>query len=122
MLCCNGHLFEKPKDLDEARHHLLALSGRVHTLHSAVVLAANGQVVWSYADTARLWVRSISSEFVERYLARVGARVLASVGCYELERDGAHLIEKIEGDYFTVLGLPMFPLLEVLRSHNIIES
>ena len=112
----------KRQDLAEARRHLLTLSGRMHSLHSAVVLATDGKIVWSHVDTASLWVRSISSEFIERYLARVGARVLASVGCYELERDGTHLIEKIEGDYFTVLGLPMFSLLEALRRHNVIEN
>jgi len=122
VLYFDGKIFEKPSDMDEARANLLSFSGHMHTLHSAVVVVVDGKAIWSHVDVARIWIRHISPEFVGRYLARFGKSVLASVGCYELEGLGVHLIEKIEGDYFTVLGLPLLPLLDALRERDIIDS
>ncbi|MEO1609202.1 MAG: Maf family nucleotide pyrophosphatase [Pseudomonadota bacterium] len=122
ILSFDRRIYEKPQDYNQARAHLLAFSGHMHTLYSAVVLAAEGQVVWSHVDTACVWMRTVSPEFVGRYLARAGETALSSVGCYELEGVGLNLVEKVEGDYFTVLGLPMLPLLDELRRRDIIES
>ena len=122
VLYFDDRIYEKPVDMDQARAHLLAFGGHMHTLHSAVILAVDGEAVWSHVEVARVWMRHVSPEFVGRYLARVGDRALSSVGCYELEGYGVHLIEKIEGDYFTVLGLPLLPLLGVLRRRKIIDG
>jgi septum formation protein len=84
-------------------------------LHSGVVLAQGGTIVWAYSDQASLTMRTFSDAFLDHYLESVGDRVLLSVGCYQLEGPGIQLFEKIEGDYFTILGLPLLPLLHELR-------
>jgi len=122
ILAFDGRIFEKPADHNEARANLLALSGRSHALHSAVVLASDGEIVWAHIDSVQVKFRDLSPEFVGRYMARAGDGVLSSVGCYELEGLGVHLIEHIEGDYFSVLGLPLYALLAELRKLGAIES
>jgi nucleoside triphosphate pyrophosphatase len=107
--------FTKPVDADTAREQLHTLSGRTHELHSAVAVARDGRVVFSHLDTARLTMRTLSERFLDAYLAAAGSAVTASVGGYQLEGLGSHLFEKIEGDYFTILGLPLFALLGFLR-------
>jgi septum formation protein len=107
--------FTKPVDRDTAREQLRSLSGRTHELHSAVALARDGRVVSGHVDTARLTMRSLSERFLDAYLDAAGNSVTASVGGYQLEGLGSHLFEKIEGDYFTILGLPLFALLGFLR-------
>ena len=94
------------------------MRGKTHELISAVAVAYDGGVRWSYEDTARLTMRDMSNTFVGTYLAGMGDEVTQSVGAYKLEGLGIHLFNKVEGDYFTVLGLPMVPLLEFLRSRN----
>lgn len=110
--------FTKPVDRDTARAQLQALAGRTHELHSAVAVARDGRVLFSHVDTAKLTMRALSEGFVDRYLDAAGEAVLASVGGYQLEGLGSQLFERIEGDYFTVLGLPLFALLAYLRRES----
>src|SRR5215470_7528 len=107
--------FTKPVDRDTAREQLKTLAGRTHELHSAVAIARDGRVLFSHVDTAKLTMRSLSDRFLDAYLDTAGDAVLASVGGYQLEGLGSHLFERIEGDYFTILGLPLFALLGFLR-------
>ena len=113
-----GALIDKAGSLDEARERLQRLRGRPHQLHSAVVVASDGAPIWREVETATLWVRDISDAFLEAYLQENQADLLSSVGCYRLEGPGVQLFEKIEGDYFTILGLPMLGLLDLLRRHG----
>ncbi|HYW60509.1 MAG TPA: Maf family protein [Xanthobacteraceae bacterium] len=114
--------FTKPVDRDVAREQLRSLAGRTHELHSAVAVARDGRVVFSHADTARLTMRTLSERFLEAYLDAAGKSVSASVGGYQLEGLGSQLFEKIEGDYFTILGLPLFALLSFLRREGCLVS
>lgn len=118
-LACNGRLFDKPPTLAAARQQLTELGGQTHELHSAVVVAQNGARIWQAADHGRLTMRPFSDSFLDAYLARAGEAVCASVGAYQLEGLGAHLFSRIEGDYFTILGLPLLPLLAFLAGHGI---
>lgn len=113
-------LFAKPADMDEARRNLLAMRGKTHALHSAAVLVCDGTVLWSHSATAWLTMRDFSPEFLGRYLSLAGKDILGSVGCYRLEGPGVQLFEKIEGDWFTILGLPLLPLLQELRRRGAI--
>ncbi|WP_106754458.1 Maf family protein [Pannonibacter carbonis] len=108
--------FTKPADMEAARRQLLDLSGKTHELHSAVVLARGDEVLWRHVSTARLTMRALSPAEIGRYLALAGDAVLSSVGCYQLENVGVRLFERIEGDYFSILGLPLLPLLGELRA------
>jgi septum formation protein len=107
--------FTKPVDRETAREQLHALAGRTHELHSAVAVARDGRVVFGHVDTARLTMRTLSERFLDAYLDAAGSSVTKSVGSYQLEGLGSHLFERIEGDYFTILGLPLFALLGFLR-------
>jgi len=113
-----GVLVDKAESLEEARERLQRLRGRSHKLHSAVVVASGGAPIWREVETATLWMRDISDAFLEAYLQENQADLLSSVGCYRLEGPGVQLFEKIEGDYFTILGLPMLGLLDLLRRHE----
>lgn len=117
-----GVLYDKPADLAEARSHLAAIRGRGHALHGGIVAAERGEVVWRATETSRLWMRDFSDAFLDSYLARSGAALLASVGAYQLEGEGAQLFERIEGDYFAILGLPLLPLLGFLRERGAIPA
>lgn len=121
-LAFDGGLVSKAGSLDEARTRLTAMRGRPHQLHSGAALARNGQVVWAGADTATLHVRAFSDAFLDAYLAAEGEALLACVGSYRLEGLGAQLFERIEGDYFTVLGLPLWPVLAELRRAGVLAS
>ena len=108
--------FSKPADRAGARRQLAALRGQTHELHSAVALVRGSSVLFEHREVARLTMRSFSDQFLEAYLDAAGAAVTASVGAYQLEKVGIQLFERIEGDHFTILGLPVLPLLEFLRS------
>jgi septum formation protein len=112
--------FSKPAGRDQAREQLLALRGRTHSLHSAVAVLRDGTVMQECVAVARLTMRSFSDAFLERYLDEAGELVTASVGAYQLERTGVHLFEHIEGDHFTVLGLPLLPLLGFFRQQGFV--
>ena len=115
-------VFHKPTDLADAASHLQALSGVTHRLNSAVAIVSDGVVLWEHLAHAQLTMRPLTVEFIARHLARVGERALSSVGAYQLEGEGIQLFEKIEGDYFTILGLPMLPLLKKLRELGAIDG
>lgn len=118
VLVCDGEIFSKPIDQIAARETLMKLRGRTHQLHSAVVLASGGQIIWSHVETANLSMRKFSAQFVAEYLLRTGDDVCESVGAYRLEGMGMQLFDKIDGDYFTILGLPLLPLMNELRKRG----
>jgi nucleoside triphosphate pyrophosphatase len=114
--------FTKPRDRDDAIRQLQALRGRPHELHSALALVRDGEVLFQCLETARLTMRDISDRFIAEYLDMVGDLALSSVGAYQLEGIGVHLFERIEGDYFTILGLPLMPLLAFLRQSGLVDG
>jgi septum formation protein len=118
----DGRLYDKAVSLAEARERLLALRGRTHALHSAIVVAEGARVVWSETVSATLTMRGFSDEFLDGYLARNSAAALGSVGCYQLEGEGVQLFERVDGDYFTILGLPLFGLLGYLRRRGVLAT
>jgi septum formation protein len=122
VLALEAAVFDKPRDLTEARAHLIALRGRTHELHSTLCCMRGGKTLWRHAGMARLTMRDFSAAFLDRYLARAGSDAASSVGVYKLEGEGIQLFEKIEGDYFTILGLPLLPLLGFLRQQGEIVS
>jgi septum formation protein len=118
----DGALIDKAETLDEARARLISLRGRIHLLHSAVVVARDGAPIWREVKTARMSMRSFSDAWLDGYLAREGEHLLGSVGCYRLEAEGVQLFDRIDGDYFTILGLPLLGLLDLLRNHGALEA
>ena len=122
MLDCAGTWFDKSRDRSEARAQLIALRGKRHELVSALAVVKNGAPIWQLVDRPRLTMRAFSDRFLEAYLAALGDDALASVGVYQLEGLGAQLFERIEGDYFSILGLPLLPLLGFLRGHGVVPS
>jgi len=121
-MALGARVYHKPKTMVEAEAHLLSLSGKVHRLSSAAVLVRHGEVVWQTISSAELAVRTLSEEFVSRHLQRVGEKALSSVGAYQLEGEGIQLFTSIDGDYFTILGLPLLPLLSKLRDMDVIDG
>jgi len=121
-LSLGDELFHKPADMEAARRHLLHLSGKTHQLNSAAVLARNGEAIWRHVGVARLTMRKLEPAFIGRHLARVGPMALNSVGAYQIEGEGIQLFERIEGDHFTIVGLPLLPLLKELRDLGAIDG
>lgn len=117
-LSIDGRFLTKPQNLEAAREQILAMSGRTHTLHAALCLVRDETVVAAGSAAAHLTCRSYSESFVDAYLALAGESVLQSVGGYAVEGVGIHLFARIEGDQSTILGLPMLPLLDLLRTHG----
>lgn len=115
ILCCGDKLYDKPATLDEAAAHLKAFQGREHSLVSAAAVVLSGAVVWSHIETPKLTMRTLGEGDIEKYLAAVGKKALESVGAYQLEGPGVQLFERVEGDFFSILGLPLLPLLAFLR-------
>ncbi len=118
----DGKLYDKAGTVEEARGRLQTLRGKAHQLHSAVVVAKDGEPIWREVATATLTMRDFSDAFLEQYLAVEGEAALGSVGCYRLEGPGAQLFSSIEGDYFAILGLPLMGLLDLLRKHGEIAA
>src|SRR5690606_26180119 len=121
-LSLGDEVFHKPADMEGARRHLLKLSGRTHQLNSAVVIARDGEVIWRHVGVARLTMRDLDPGFIGRHLSSVGEKARSSVGAYQIEGEGIQLFEKIEGDTFTIVGLPLLPLLAELRSLGAIDG
>jgi septum formation protein len=112
----------KPADHAAAAEQLRALRGRTHELQSALALVRDGELLFSCVDTARLTMREFSDRFLDEYLDMAGGAALSSVGAYQLEGIGIHLFEKVEGDYFTILGLPLLPLLAFMRGQGFVDG
>lgn len=121
-LSLGDEVFHKPADMEAARRHLLALSGKTHQLNSAAVLVRDGNVLWSHVGIANMTMRKLEPAFIGRHLARVGARALSSVGAYQIEGEGIQLFEKIDGDTFTIIGLPLLEVLAALRELGAIDG
>lgn len=121
-LSLRDRVFHKSANMDEAREHLLSLQCKTHQLNSAVVLVQNNVTIWRHVSIANMTMRALSAAYIGRHLARVGDAALTSVGAYQFENEGIQLFEKIDGDYFTILGLPMIPLLAALRERGFIDG
>lgn len=121
-LSLEGTIYHKASNMDEARRRLLALSGKTHELNSAIVLAKDGETIWRHLSVARMTMRDLDPGFVGRHLSNVGDSALASVGAYQFEGEGIQLFERIDGDYFTIIGLPLLPLLAQLRDLGAIDG
>jgi septum formation protein len=122
ILAIGDQIVSKPDSMEAARRQLLDLRGKSHALHTAVAVATNGATLWAQTEIATLTMCDLSPEFVGRYLAAAGEDVLSSVGAYQIEALGIQLFEKIDGDYFSILGLPLLPLLATLRREGVIDG
>jgi septum formation protein len=120
VLVCDGRLLSKADTLAEAAAQLKFLRGKPHMLISSLVLARDGAVIWRHSDEAKLAMRDFSDAFLDDYLSTEGEAMLGSVGCYRLEGPGAQLFESVQGDYFSILGLPLVPLLAILRGQGVV--
>ncbi len=122
VMVFEGGLVSKCRDLDEARALLMRLSGHTHELLSAAALAQTGTVVWRALGRAKLRVRTLSEAYIDQYLAREGKALLSGVGCYRMEERGAQLFDTVKGDYFSILGLPLLPVLAALRERGMLQT
>lgn len=122
ILAQDQRVFEKPETLDDVQNTLIALKGKTHTLYSSVCVAVDGDVIWHYGDQAHLTMRDLSAKTIGQYLSMCGDVLKNSVGAYQYEGPGVQLFSKVDGDYFTILGLPLMPLLDFLRTTDIQDS
>jgi septum formation protein len=121
-LALDGEMLHKPTTMEEARRRLLKLSGQTHHLHSAVCLARDGQTLWSHVETASIRFRDLTPQFIGRHLAAAGEIALTSVGAYQIEGLGIQLVESVEGDFFSIRGMPLIALLDELRKRKLLED
>lgn len=121
-LSLGKRVYHKPADMQEAAEHLRSFSGKTHRLNSAIALVQRGNVIWRHVSHADLSVRDLSNDFISRHLESVGTKALTSVGAYQLEGQGIQLFSRVDGDYFTILGLPLLPLLNKLRELGVIDA
>ena len=122
VIAFGGDYLSKCANLAQARALLLRLAGQTHLLVSAAALARDGALLWAHASPCRMTMRDLSAQFLEDYLAAEGEGLLSSVGCYRFEGRGAQLFDRVEGDYFSVLGLPLLPVLTQLRKEGVLAS
>ena len=122
VLAFEGRVYDKPKDMDDAYMRLRALRGAEHQLIGAVCLVHKGSMIWSHISTTKLVMRDFSDDFLQNYLDQEGESILACVGAYKFEGRGAQLFERVEGDFFSILGLSLLPLLTELRRLAVIET
>lgn len=120
-LSFEGQLLHKPRDMAEARQRLLDLSGKSHELNSSVAIVRNCENIWTYTETSIITFRHLDPGFVGRHVAEVGEKILSSVGAYQIEGKGVQLFEKIQGDFFSIMGLPLLPLLAELRRLELLD-
>jgi septum formation protein len=118
----DGTLLDKPVSRDQAGEHLRRMSGRTHDLYSAAVIAEGGRAVWRHVDRARLHVRPLSEAFIESYLDREWPAIAGCVGCFRIEGPGVQLFSRTEGSHFTILGMPLLPILGYLRERAVLTS
>ncbi|VXC94297.1 Maf family protein [Sphingomonas sp. 8AM] len=118
----DGTILDKPTSREEARDHLTRMSGKRHDLVSAAVIAENGQAVWRMVDKAKMFVRPLSPAFIEAYLDAEWPAISGCVGCYRIEGPGAQLFARIDGSQFTVLGMPLLPVLDYLRVRQVLPA
>ncbi len=121
MMECDGVRFDKPTSIDQAKEQLLSLRGKTHRLISAVSILKGDNCLWSHHQIAELDMRSFSETFLDQYLVDIGEDVMTTVGGYRLESKGVQLFDRIEGDYFTILGLPLLAVLDFLRKQDMID-
>ena len=122
VLDFEGEIVTKPADMAAARSQLLDLNGKTHTLHTSVAVATGGATVWAHTEIATLTMRKMTPAFIGHYLAAASEAVLSAVGAYQIESVGIQLFDKIEGEFFSILGLPLLPLLDTLRREGVIED
>jgi septum formation protein len=122
MLDLDGEGFDKPANRQEAREQLIRLRGKTHILQTALVACVEGAAVWRHLSQPRLRMRNFSDQFLEDYLDAIGPAAFDSVGAYQIEGRGAQLFDRIDGDYFSILGLPLLPLLQWLRDRGTVAS
>ncbi len=122
LVTADGAILDKPDSRDEARVQLAILSGKVHRLISAVVICENGEPVWRIVDTAQMTMRALSEQFIEDYVATYWEEIRHSVGCYRIEAEGAQLFASVSGSQFTIIGLPLLPVLDYLRVRGLLRS
>jgi septum formation protein len=122
IVAVEGRLFDKPRDRDEAAEHLRFFSGKTMKLTSAVALSRDGVLDWCYTETAELHVRTLSDSFIAEYLDAEWPEVGYTVGVFRLEARGVQLFERIDGDHFTILGMPLIPLLQALRERGLLTE
>jgi septum formation protein len=122
VLSLGDQIFEKPANLIEVREHLVRLRGKTHSLHAAVCVARGGSVVWRHVSEARMHMRAFTDAFLDDYVQVAGADVVGSVGAYHVEGLGVQLFSRIEGDFFTVQGMPLLPLLDFLRVQGVTRT
>lgn len=121
ILVCNDVWFDKPQDMRQAADHLKALRGRTHHLATAICIVEAGRRIWHHRENPALTMRSFDEAFIEHYLERVGSAALESVGAYQLEGLGAQLFTRIDGEFFSILGLPLLPLMAFLRDRGVLD-
>lgn len=122
IMVMDDTLFDKPPSIAAARERLKEMRGKTHKLMGAVVVCENGQAVWRHLSITTLTVRDFSDAFLESYIAMEGDALTRSVGAYRFEGPGSHLFSKVEGDFFSILGLPLLPLLDYLRTRGVVPS
>jgi len=122
VLSCEGKAFDKARNLDEARTTLAKLRGKAHALITSCVLVRDGKSIWHHQERAVLWMRSFSDTFLDSYLRNEGRSILGSVGCYQYESRGIQLFDRVNGDFFAILGLPLLPVLAALRHEGIVSQ
>ena len=110
----------KAADMSEAKNQLLDLQGKSHKLITSIVIAKNGSVVWKYSDVSKMTMRNLNEKQIDEYLNSIDKSILGCVGVYAIEQEGIKLLNKIEGDYFSILGLPLLPLTQFLWQNNIL--
>ena len=119
ILACDEVIYSKPQDRAMAKAQIIALSGKTHQLFSAAVLYRNGARIWHHLAIAKITMRRLDENFIESYLSRLGAAAFSSPASYQIENLGAHLLSRIDGCHFSILGLPLLELLGILREHGL---
>jgi septum formation protein len=120
ILTCGDRWYSKPSDQSAAQEQLLCLSDKLHVLHTAVCLISPNAELWTHTEESYLTMRYLSGDFITQYLLSIGSSAFNSAGCYQLERQGSQLFERIEGDFFAILGLPLIPIMRQLRNNEIV--